>query len=220
MSVHSLSSPKEPKAETRERIVAAAERVLRERGYARATTKEIARAAGLSEGTLYNYFESKEDLWLDVLSAQQLPGFIALVRSFPERAGTATVRANLEEMARVALAFYLKSVPMGAAVQAEPALLNRLRVAVAARHAGPQRANENVAAYLRAEQDLGRLNRSVNPGAASYLLLGACFQKAHWLQFLNEETQEGFEIQFAREIVDVLFEGIDATGVDASVTDS
>jgi len=93
-------------------------------------------------------------------------------------------------------------------------------VAVAARHAGPQRANENVAAYLRAEQDLGRLNRSVNPGAASYLLLGACFQKAHWLQFLNEETQEGFEIQFAREIVDVLFEGIDATGVDASVTDS
>jgi len=208
-----------PKAETRDRIVTAAERVLRERGYARATTKEIARAAGLSEGTLYNYFESKEDLWLDVLSAQQLPSFIVLVRSFPERAGTSTVRANLEEMASVALAFYLKSVPMGAAVQADPALLNRLRVAVAARHAGPQRANENVTAYLRAEQDLGRLNRNVNPGAASYLLLGACFQKAHWLQFLNEETQEGFEIQFAREIVDVLFEGIDATGVDASVTD-
>ena len=33
---------------TREKILAAAARIMREQGYARATTKEIARAAGFS----------------------------------------------------------------------------------------------------------------------------------------------------------------------------
>ncbi|HZU16911.1 MAG TPA: helix-turn-helix domain-containing protein, partial [Candidatus Dormibacteraeota bacterium] len=40
----------------RERIVAAAARVIRERGVVNATTREIAREAGVSEGSLYNHF--------------------------------------------------------------------------------------------------------------------------------------------------------------------
>jgi AcrR family transcriptional regulator len=194
--------------ETRERIVEAAEQVLRSKGYARATTKEIARAAGVSEGTLYNHFESKEDLWLCVLSSQRLPGFIALVLSFRERAGSATIRDNLEEIARTALAFYLQSVPMGATVQAEPELLARLREVLLQRNAGPHKANESVASYLRAEQDLGRLRKDVNPDAAAYLLLGACFQRAHWLQFLGEDIPEGMEVRFANEIVETLLQGL------------
>ena len=63
---------------TRERIVEAAERVMRERGLARGTTKEIARAAGYSEGTLYKHFESKEDLFLAMLT-ERFPSFVALV---------------------------------------------------------------------------------------------------------------------------------------------
>jgi AcrR family transcriptional regulator len=64
---------------TREKIVEAAERVMRERGLARTTTKEIARAAGYSEGTLYKHFESKEDLFLAVL-AERFPAFVVLQR--------------------------------------------------------------------------------------------------------------------------------------------
>ena len=36
---------------------------MRGKGLVRATTKEIARAAGLSEGTLYNHFANKEELF-------------------------------------------------------------------------------------------------------------------------------------------------------------
>ena len=53
----------------------AAERVMRERGLARSTTKEIAREAGFSEGALYKHFESKEDLFVHVL-AERLPPFV------------------------------------------------------------------------------------------------------------------------------------------------
>jgi AcrR family transcriptional regulator len=40
----------------------AAETVFSRKGYERATTREIAEAADVSEGTLYNYFGSKNDL--------------------------------------------------------------------------------------------------------------------------------------------------------------
>ena len=45
-------------AERPAQILDAAERVFNRRGYDRATTREIAAEAGVSEGTLYNYFPS------------------------------------------------------------------------------------------------------------------------------------------------------------------
>ena len=51
----------------REQIVGAATRVFAEKGFRRATTREVARAAGVSEGTIYNYFEDKDALLLTIL---------------------------------------------------------------------------------------------------------------------------------------------------------
>ncbi len=51
----------------REQIVGAATRVFAEKGFRRATTREVARAAGVSEGTIYNYFENKDALLLAIL---------------------------------------------------------------------------------------------------------------------------------------------------------
>lgn len=49
---------------TRDRIVAAARRLFAERGYRGATTSEIARAAGVAEGTIYRHFKDKKELFL------------------------------------------------------------------------------------------------------------------------------------------------------------
>ena len=193
--------------DTRQRILAAAERVMRTSGYARATTKAIAQAAGLSEGSLYNYFPTKEALFLAVLR-EQLPGFIAFVTALPGRAGTGTVRDNLAEIARVALAFYVESVPVGLSVSTDPDLLARLRDAVRQRQIGPQRANELVADYLRAEQRLGRVCSDADPDAAADLLVGACFQRAYLLHFLAEELPPAAVARFVAGIVDVLMGGL------------
>lgn len=48
----------------RAQILEAAAAIFSEKGYERATTREIADAADVSEGTLYNYFGSKRDLLL------------------------------------------------------------------------------------------------------------------------------------------------------------
>ncbi|MGH3144483.1 MAG: TetR/AcrR family transcriptional regulator [Rubrobacter sp.] len=51
----------------REQIVEAAVRVFAEKGFRRATTREVAREAGVSEGTIYNYFEDKDAILMAIL---------------------------------------------------------------------------------------------------------------------------------------------------------
>jgi AcrR family transcriptional regulator len=49
-------------------ILDAAAKVFGEKGFHRATTKEIAETAGVSEGTIYNYFDSKADLLIGLMT--------------------------------------------------------------------------------------------------------------------------------------------------------
>lgn len=58
---------RERRAEARRtQILDAAATVFSRKGYERATTREIAAAADVSEGTLYNYFATKRDLLIGV----------------------------------------------------------------------------------------------------------------------------------------------------------
>lgn len=54
-------------AERRQQILDAALDVFTREGFASAKTAEIARAAGLAEGTIYNYFRSKRELFVAVI---------------------------------------------------------------------------------------------------------------------------------------------------------
>jgi AcrR family transcriptional regulator len=48
--------------DTRRRIIAAAMKCVAERGYARATIREIARSADITSGSLYHYFPNKAEI--------------------------------------------------------------------------------------------------------------------------------------------------------------
>ena len=52
------------KQRTRQAILKAALELFARRGFHRTTTRQIARRAGIAEGTLFNYFETKDDLAL------------------------------------------------------------------------------------------------------------------------------------------------------------
>ena len=172
MNEHSLSAPP---AGTRGQLIDAAERVLRTKGLARATTREIAREAGCAEGTLYLHFADKLDL-VRAVHERLLPAFIEVVRHLPDRAGTGTVAGNLTEVAGSALRLYRDVLPHGSSLFADPELLKRFRGLLAQRGGGPHRAWEPLVAYLRAEQALGRVDPGADPAAAALLLLGACQQ--------------------------------------------
>ena len=57
------------KTAVEEALVAAAERVLKRKGYDATTMREIAREAGCSNGSLYLYFETKEQLFESLVNS-------------------------------------------------------------------------------------------------------------------------------------------------------
>ena len=61
----------ENKENTRKAILQAALELFAEQGFYRTTTKAISRKAGIAEGTLFNYFETKEDLALYFFEREQ-----------------------------------------------------------------------------------------------------------------------------------------------------
>lgn len=193
--------------ELRDKIFKAAEQVIRNNGLAKTTTKEIARIANCSEGSLYNHFESKEDLFIQIMKGH-LSGYLAVLLKLPGRKGTRTVRDNLEETALAALDFFHLSIVMTASMFTEPDFLARHRQGFQQRNEGPHRSNEIVAAYLHAEQKLGRVNADLNPRSIADLLLGACFQHAFHLQFLGEDEPEEARQQFVDHVLQALLQGI------------
>jgi AcrR family transcriptional regulator len=173
MNEHSLIT--RDRSETHRRLVDAAERVLRAKGLARATTKEIAREAGLAEGTLYLHFADKLDL-IRAVQEKLLPPFIELLLQLPARAGTGTVEANLTEIAEQALVLHRDLLLVGSGLFADPELLQRFRGRMREHGGGPHRAYVPIVAYLEAEQALGRLAAGADLVGAAVLLLGGCQQ--------------------------------------------
>ena len=57
----------EQQAQTRERLLAAAERVLARHGYGGASIDLVTAEAGYSKGAIYSNFESKEAVFLELL---------------------------------------------------------------------------------------------------------------------------------------------------------
>ncbi len=68
---------------TREGILDAAEQIFLQRGVARATLDEIARAANVTRGAIYWHFSSKTELFDAMLARVQMP-LIELIMGLPE----------------------------------------------------------------------------------------------------------------------------------------
>src|SRR5256712_13713135 len=71
------------KEQTRQAIAETARRLFGERGFDAVTVAQVARAADVSEGTVFNYFPTKEDLFY----AQMRSFEAALVEAVRQRPG-------------------------------------------------------------------------------------------------------------------------------------
>ncbi len=96
----SLSTPARgrPRASSRAVLEEAASELFLEQEYARTSVDQIARRAGVSRGTFFNYFASKADVFWGDVDAQldRLPGLLGASGSEPADA----IDAAFTEMAR------------------------------------------------------------------------------------------------------------------------
>jgi AcrR family transcriptional regulator len=195
---------------TRQRLLDAAERVIRTKGLAAASTREIAREAVCADGTLYNHFRDRADLFVAIFLEKLLPDYSDALSKLPYLIGEGTVQAHLEELAQVALAFYYKASPLRACLFAEPELLERYREALKlqAQDQKQEYPPNLLAAYLRAEQRLGRVAAQANPAIAAEALFGTCANHALRKCFFGETPTPEEDRQFVLELVRSLMEGL------------
>jgi AcrR family transcriptional regulator len=155
----------------REAILEVAAKAFVEMGYERASMAEISSRIGGSKATLYGYFESKEQLFIEVAKSV---GERHLADAFAELEQTAAdVRVALQRLGETMLGFL---------VQPDALATQRMVIAEAGHstigqrfyEAGPGRGLDAVAAYLQAAMDGGRLRVANARIAAQHLL--ALFQ--------------------------------------------
>ncbi|HYY11301.1 MAG TPA: helix-turn-helix domain-containing protein [Kineosporiaceae bacterium] len=154
----------------RERLLSAAAVVVAEQGVAGTTTKAVARAAGVAEGSIYNHFADKTEL----LAA-------ALVHRFPDLGAELAAAgdgpdalAGLHRIGMTALAFYERLLPIMSQVPFGSPLAHRVQALLDDRSHGPLVFRDQVAQLLEAGRDAGRFGLNGPAPIVAALFLGAC----------------------------------------------
>lgn len=192
----------------REHLISAAERVVRRKGFARITVREIAREAGVADGTLYNHFGDKEELLVEAI-LRRLSVIEDMFRELPQQAGAGTVAGNLESLATAVLDYEWEAVPLLGSLHTEPLLFKRLASRFHSENRGLHGARRAVSDYLREEQRLGRVDRHVDPDAAAMLLVGTLHDHLFTRQMFGDHAGGAVDASVVPKLVKTLMRGID-----------
>ena len=140
----------DPARALRRHLVNVTRRLLAAHGLGGLTTREIARAAEVSDGVLYNHFADKDELILEALGLE-LAELGERFRNAIPTPGTATVETNLVAIARACTAFQAGALPLAGALLGRAELLSRFLELMHAGDSGPHQVLQIIAGYLDAE---------------------------------------------------------------------
>ncbi|MBA3396048.1 MAG: TetR/AcrR family transcriptional regulator [Deltaproteobacteria bacterium] len=111
MTVHSAADGGSDRGgDKRARILGAAERVFARRGFFAARVSEIAKDAGVADGTIYLYFKSKDDLLISLFEIRMKQVNDVLRAAIASPPGGATATASPINQLRAFIKAYLKLV--------------------------------------------------------------------------------------------------------------
>ncbi|HEX6472268.1 MAG TPA: TetR/AcrR family transcriptional regulator [Streptosporangiaceae bacterium] len=205
-----MNQPKQP---MRDRILAAAVSVMRERGVTNTTTKEVARAAGVAEGSIYNHFANKTELIAASMS-QVSSGMREAVGTLFQRAGQGSLEDNLAAYAEVAVGFFGDLLPITGPAMGDRDIVAWLRQGGPHQGEGiapgPILGHAGLIGYFEAEQRAGRLPAAAPAPYLAALLLGACLQYAFVTLFTPPDTVAAVAhlppdpAAYARQVVQVI----------------
>jgi AcrR family transcriptional regulator len=190
----------------RQRILAAADRLLRERGVSRLTTREIAQAADAAEGSLTKNFGGKLGL-LTTLLSQELPELHAW-RAAATPPGERPLRTVLIEIIERGIDFYAASLPLVAGAIADHDLFTRYQEVNARSGTGPHLAIDGIADYLTSCRQAGLLAPTADTYALALALCGAAQAQAYTEYIAGAEVLRGSRRERAEALAGTLLAGL------------
>lgn len=168
---------------TADALVAAAAELFQERGFSEVRITEISRRAGMSHGTFYTHFDSKEDVFRAVIEALNAN---SLQRSGADRRDGMSVRSRIDETNRAFFEIYRASARLLASYEelagrdeATAALRRRTRLSYIGR----------TIAAIRSWQDDGSVDPNLDADAIAHCL-GAMVERVAHLRFVFDEGMD------------------------------
>jgi TetR/AcrR family transcriptional regulator, mexJK operon transcriptional repressor len=195
----------------REQILDGARRVFLRDGFAATSTDAIAAEAGVSKRTLYAYYPSKEDLFVDVLRRLTLEN--PQTRALESMEGMSP--KNREELRRDLLELARKIVT----TMMQPDYLLLLRTTIADTHRFPQlgglfratvpeRAMNSFAVFIERVREQGMVRKDVSGDAAARMFIGPFLTYAVLNGLLVEGPPQPPAPEKIEEIVDLYIKAI------------
>ena len=182
-------------------ILDAAARVFARKGYHKATTRELAAEAGVSEGTIYNYFKSKRDLLIAMslrLALDSLQELDSLPPMEDERAHVTALVTNRFEL-------LLSNLDLMRALMPEILVDDDLRQEYMTKVLSP--AVSYLAEYLSRRAEAGALRKVKTDIVARVMIGGVMSFGFLWLRQpsdLNERSRE----ELVSEVVGLFLDGL------------
>jgi AcrR family transcriptional regulator len=163
-----------PPAGGREAILSAALALLRERGIARVTSREVAAQAGVSEASVFYHYKDRAGL----LQAVFEQGIRPLKALSDGGLSGGDLHDVLTRFAATLEQFLDQALPVMAAAQSDSSLREAMSTYMTEQDLGPHRGVAALGEYLASEQSAGRVRAEVDPHATAMLFVGACYTRA------------------------------------------
>ena len=201
----SSQSDKEPrrltKAEREAQILDAATKVFASKGFRAATTREIAAEAGVSEGTIYNYFDSKRDLLIAMSQRLALESFQQLDDLPPEE----DVRAYITALITDRFDMLVKHMDLIRALMPEVLVDDDLRRAYMEQVLTP--ALSYLGQYIESRTRAGTF-REMNADIVGRAMIGAVMSFGYlWLR-QPSDLDQGSQEELVAEVVGLFLDGL------------
>jgi AcrR family transcriptional regulator len=181
---------------TYERIIAAAKELFEKKGFAAATTKEIAELAGVSEVTLFRRFENKRRLFEETLMSCIHP---YKIEEYLENEAAYDLEKDLKIIAYSMLEAYKHNAPMLRMIMRDKIRdsSHEVRIKKTERHS-----EQKLVKYFETMKTLGKI--SADPSMATKFCISniaGCLMKDI---FSNRPTDEEYFAWMLEQVINVL----------------
>jgi len=186
----------------RQQILQGAAQIFAEKGFHKATTKQIAKAAGVSEGTIYNYFNNKRDLLFALLKTVAMRPVKEIIAQSPD-----DPEVLLKQLLYERFELVQTQGQLIAPIVAEVFTDEDLRIELHQQFIAPTASL--LEGYLQTQIDAGRF-RAVQPvHVVARILVGAmAFNTVFKLIGLDERDKDLAPADMIDEIIELFLHGI------------
>jgi len=140
---------------------------------------------------------------------QRMHGTKNVLQSLPGQVGQRTLTENLEDVLRVIYQSHYETTPIVCSIFADRQLRTRMQEIMKERDIGPQRAIDDLATYLAAEQRLGRVAQNVLPQNAAKCLWMISVQMAMYDHLMGQEVDAARILLEIKQIVQTVMIGLE-----------